>query len=357
MISCRNFAAMSPTADLSYVQLLSASPDWQSLAQADRYSSIFILTDNNTQEHCLPLLQDAFPAAIHLHIPAGEKEKNIETCSYLWQEMLMHNADRQALLINLGGGVIGDMGGFVAGTYKRGINFIQIPTTLLSMVDASVGGKLGIDHHGLKNVVGLFRQPQAVLIYPEFLKTLPERELFSGYAEVLKHGLIADAAYWNETAAGLPDADKWSDIIRRSVMIKQEVVEDDPLENGRRKILNFGHTVGHALETWSLLHDEDPLLHGEAIARGMVIEAALSRELTGLSTEEEHHITTAMMRFFPEKKSAANATELLHLMMNDKKNTKGEIRFSLLGSIGHCRWDIPVPADVLLSTLQRFGHA
>src|SRR5690606_32174448 len=206
---------------------------------------------------------------------AGEENKNIDFCIGIWKMLLDFGAERNSLLINLGGGVVTDMGGFAASTYKRGIDFVQIPTTLLSQVDASIGGKTGIDLDTVKNIIGTFTQPEAVYINVDFLNTLDKRQLVSGFAEMIKHDFIFDASYF-EDLKGFSFDRPDEDLIYRSVGIKNEVVKQDPKESGLRKILNFGHTIGHAVETYSIDNDDNPLLHGEAIAVGMICEAYLS---------------------------------------------------------------------------------
>src|SRR5690554_6762169 len=248
------------------------------------YSKIFILTDRNTGEQCLPILIAGMPVDFEydiIEVDPGEENKNIDFCIGIWKMLLDFGAERNSLLINLGGGVVTDMGGFAASTYKRGIDFIQIPTTLLSQVDASIGGKTGIDLDTVKNIIGTFTQPQAVFINVDFLKTLDKRQLVSGFAEMIKHAFIFDANYYQELKAF--DFDHPSEaMIYRSVQIKNEVVKEDPKESGLRKILNFGHTIGHAVETYSIDNDKDSLVHGEAIAIGMICEAYLSHKYNGL---------------------------------------------------------------------------
>src|SRR5215217_558057 len=254
---------------------------------SDKYSKIFVFADSTTAEVCLPLFRqmlDDYTGFDLIETDPGEENKNIDFCIGIWKTLLDFGADRKCLMINLGGGVITDMGGFVASTYKRGIDFINIPTTLLSQVDASVGGKTGIDIDNVKNMVGTFSLPQMVFIETAFLKTLPQRELLSGFAEMIKHGLIYDKPYYEKLKASnylTPAAED----IYRSVEIKNEVVTIDPHEKNLRKILNFGHTIGHAVEGYSLANDENPLTHGEAIAIGFVCEAALSIKNSTLTKE------------------------------------------------------------------------
>ena len=239
--------------------------------KANQISKIFVIVDENTKMHCLPLLSfEGMPDYQLISIQAGEHHKNITTCNEIWEKLISADADRQSIVLNLGGGVIGDMGGFCAATFKRGIRFLQIPTTLLSQVDASVGGKLGIDFKEVKNAVGLFQNPEAVIIQPNFLQTLSYRELRSGFAEVIKHALIEDENQWKklQNTVDLKAID-FQELIHHSVLIKKLIVEEDPFELGIRKKLNFGHTIGHAIESF-YLNSDDPLLHGEAIAWGMV---------------------------------------------------------------------------------------
>ena len=322
-------------------------PNW---LNQHKYSRILVLCDENTVQHCYPKLQPFLPEHIQLQIKSGEAEKNIDTCTYLWQQLTDHQAERKSLLINLGGGVISDLGGFVAGTYKRGFDFINIPTTLLSQVDASVGGKLGIDFNGVKNLIGLFQNPKAVFIFSDFLNTLPQNQLRSGFSEVLKHGLIYQADYWNTTKEiNYTSCADWLSVIATSVEIKHQVVKIDPFESGLRKILNFGHTIGHAVETWSLQNDASPLLHGEAIAIGMICEAYLSFKLNGLSQSALDEIATVFIRNFG-KYPLQNipVTALMEVMQLDKKNSNNTINFSLLRAIGACDFDIKAgDADIV----------
>ncbi|MDR6807823.1 3-dehydroquinate synthase [Dyadobacter sp. BE32] len=279
-------------------------------------------------------------------VPSGEAHKTLATCEKIWEAMTKDELDRHALVINVGGGVIGDMGGFCAAVYKRGIDFIQVPTTLLSQVDASVGGKLGIDFQGFKNHLGVFNIPKSVLIDPVFLKTLPEREIRSGFAEIIKHCLIADGAKWEEIRAKDFEAQQWPDLIAHSVKIKQQVVDQDPTEKGLRKILNFGHTLGHAVETCFLNKGpKERLFHGEAIAVGMIMEAYLSFERkmidqqTLTNIEEFLFATYGKVKIKPE-----DIEEIIALTRQDKKNKGKEIRFSLLKGAGQCAFDIVVTA-------------
>jgi 3-dehydroquinate synthase len=296
------------------------------------YSKVAILVDENTKRDCLNKLPN-FENSIIIEIPSGEENKNLSTCNFIWGELSKHNFDRDSLLINLGGGVIGDMGGFCSSTYKRGIDFIQIPTTLLAMVDASVGGKLGIDFDGLKNQVGLFSNPKTVIIYPEFLKTLDKNQLVFGFVEVVKHALIADKEFWNSILETPFEKLNWNYIIETSVQIKNNIVLNDPREKGERKKLNFGHTFGHAIESF-YLQKGTPLLHGQAIALGMLIESKMS----DLSELEKREITEFILSNFTLPYNPAK-NKLIEFMQNDKKNKVGKINFSLLKGIGNCSID------------------
>lgn len=306
------------------------------------YSKVLVLTDRHTSEHCLPVLQELWPALDNydiIEVDPGEENKTIDYCIGVWKMMLDFNADRRSLLINLGGGVVTDMGGFAASTYKRGIDFLHIPTTLLSQVDASVGGKTGIDLDNVKNIVGTFTQPQAVFISTRFLLTLGRRQIVSGFAEVIKHGIIADASFYHRIKGAVPEHITLSDI-RHSVSIKNNVVLIDPTEKSLRKTLNFGHTIGHALEGYSLTHDRDPLLHGEAIAVGMICEGYLAHKHNGLSESDLLDITHAFRSIFPDYQFGESIyPELLALMKNDKKNLDSRIGFALPPRIGACDVD------------------
>ena len=303
-------------------------------------SSVFVLVDENTERDCLPILKEYLGNTTLkcIKIPAGEIHKHIHTCQMIWDQLMTHQADRRALLINLGGGVIGDMGGFCASTYKRGIHFIQIPTTLLSQVDASIGGKLGIDFGGIKNSIGLFKNPKGVFIDPSFLKTLPDREIKSGFAEIIKHSLIADPAQWDKLSQYRKLSHlHWPDIIVSSLMIKRDVVKADPFEKGLRKALNFGHTIGHAIESY-FLETQTPLLHGEAIAIGMICESYLSNQQIGLPDHELAAIRSFILDLYGHQQIPNMAFEtLLKSMLNDKKNIGNQINFTLLPQIGQAK--------------------
>jgi 3-dehydroquinate synthase len=306
------------------------------------YSRFFILTDENTAIHCLPLVKGYFEGMDNfdiIEINAGEESKDIDFCIGIWKMLIDFGADRKSLLINLGGGVISDMGGFAASTFKRGIDFVHVPTTLLSQVDASVGGKTGIDIDSIKNIIGTFTQPKAVFISYDFLKSLPARQILSGTAEMLKHGLITDAPFWEalkNSDLSIPSIE----LIYWSVEIKNKIVIEDPTEQGIRKVLNFGHTIGHAVETNSLLNDKDPLTHGEAIAIGMICESYLSYKKTGLELNELNEIARVLGDLYPKYPlKETNYDTLCAIMLKDKKNQNGKINCTLLTSIGQCQLD------------------
>ncbi len=313
----------------------------------DAYSSVAVLLDQNTAAHCYPRLRPYLPAHTCIQIRSGEEQKHIQTCQEIWHALTyLARADRSSVLLNLGGGVIGDMGGFCAATYQRGIDFIQIPTTLLAQVDASVGAKLGVDFDGLKNQIGLFGEPRLVWIDPAFLQTLPEQELRSGFAEIIKHCLIADAQKW-QSIRGQTDIRQQDlpDLIQHSVAIKTQIVQEDPRERGRRKCLNFGHTLGHALETFSLSGQGLPrLLHGEAIAVGMVAEAWLSHQKCGLPRADYEAIRVYMQAVFGRVPILpAHLPEVIRYAQHDKKNKGQQVRAALLGgAIGQCTFDVPL---------------
>ena len=320
-----------------------------------KYSKIFILCDGNTFNHCLPELLyqcSALHEAELLEIESGEENKNLNICADLLRSLSESEADRRALLLNLGGGVIGDLGGFTASVYKRGIDFLNVPTTLLAMADASVGGKTGVDLDGIKNQIGVFRNPSAVFIYPSFLETLLERELLSGFAEIIKSALIADEEFFTSISKLKKISSKnLLKYIQRSVEIKNEIVKKDPFEKSIRKSLNFGHTIGHALESF-YLKTSTSLLHGEAVALGMLTEAYLSKKLNFISSLELIKIQKVIHRFYGlENIPVPDMDALLNLMRQDKKNQDGKIKFSLMQGIGKSKIDIDVPADLILESI------
>lgn len=321
-------------------------------------SRLFFLVDENTHELCLPVvlanLETDIPLEI-LEIEAGEEMKTLETAAQLWKILTEFKADRNALLINVGGGVITDLGGFVASAYKRGIKFVHIPTTLLGMCDASIGGKTGVDLNYVKNVVGSFALPEHNFLHAGFLKTLDVDNLRSGFAEMLKHGLIADAEHWN-SLAGITEhtVELIKPHLFDSMKIKQKIVEQDFFEKSLRKSLNFGHTIGHAVESL-ILGSGNTVTHGDAVAMGMICETWLSAKTGNLSTAESEKITETIMRFFPPLDIGVfSDSDFLDLMSNDKKNSNGIINFTLLSEIGITKTDCSVPNELIFEILKTY---
>lgn len=320
-----------------------------------KYSKLGLLMDSQTINHCYPIVSAALPEHSMHAFEAGEVHKNLDTCRDIWQWMTDANFDRKTLLLNLGGGVTGDMGGFCASTYKRGIRFVNVPTTLLSQVDASVGGKLGIDFNGFKNHIGVFNQPEGVLISDEFLQTLPEAELRSGYAEVLKHGLIRNENYFYSLKTENWQSQQWKDIIAVSVGIKREVVDKDPKEDGLRKILNFGHTIGHAIES-HYLDTPYHLLHGEAIAIGMITEAYLSHKFLRMPATDLDIIQQKLLAVFGKITIAdTDFHAIIRRCFQDKKNDGEVLNFSLLKRIGSCDFNIVVGKEAVIESLEYYN--
>lgn len=314
-----------------------------SLIDCTQYSRALIVSDKNIPLSIIKKLQTALPIkSFNLSLPARDLEKNIENVQKIWQALFKSGFDRKSLVINIGGGMIGDLGGFAASTYKRGVDFLQIPTTLLSQVDASVGGKVGINFLGVKNLIGSFQQPIAVIIDVDLLSTLPKKEFISGFAEIIKHGLIADKKYFQFVSQKKPQdfsEDELVEIIRKSIQIKIRIVKKDEKESGPRKLLNFGHTIGHAIESLSLETDH-PLLHGEAISIGMVKEGKLSN-LTGLLSNKDYLILekTIINCGLPVAISGIKADRIIEKIKSDKKNNHGKINWTLLKEIGKAVYD------------------
>lgn len=318
---------------------------------------IFVLVDHNSRKYCLPRLMSNIQLFQKVHIievPTGEEIKDINYCQKLWQEMADNNADRNSILVNLGGGVISDLGGFVAATFKRGIRHLNIPTTLLSMVDAAIGGKVGVDMKGLKNQIGLFSNPQVVFVIPEFLDTLPKRQMLAGFSEIIKHSIIYERNYWEELSSQQFDEIKdWKELIDWSVEVKNYFVTEDPLDTGFRKVLNFGHTIGHAIETFSYQNDKEILLHGEAIAIGMICELYISSKITRFpksEMDEVIHYITSQFKHYPLR--SGNFDLILDIMKHDKKNTGSTFNFTLLTTIGNSMINQEVDSKLILESLR-----
>lgn len=302
---------------------------------------IAILVDENTHDHCLEFLITGFDALAEAEVimlPAGEENKVLEVCFQVWETLTEAGFERHDLLINLGGGMVTDLGGFVASVYKRGLAFINIPTSLLGMVDAAVGGKTGIDFAGFKNQLGTFATPFATYIDTGFLHTLPATEWTNGFAELLKHALISDQALWEQLSKiqNIPQ-ELPSKTIQQGVQIKAQIVAQDPTEKGLRKILNFGHTIGHALESY-YLQSATPLAHGHAVAIGLLLESKLSVALATL-TKEEFLLIEARIKSTYALQIPDDIDGLWSLMQQDKKNDNGEVRVCLLTRIGSCIFD------------------
>ncbi|MBL7923828.1 MAG: 3-dehydroquinate synthase [Bacteroidia bacterium] len=322
---------------------------------------IVLLCDTNTASFCLPRLMKALPADVRISeivIPQGEKSKSIATCQQVWEQLTRLGIGRKDVLISLGGGVVTDLGGFAASTYLRGISFVHVPTTLMAMADAALGGKNGIDFGGAKNRVGLFAFAECTVCDPVFLETLPAQEWRSGSAEVFKHALIADADLWKIleeqgcTASSLPD------LLHRIQRVKIDVVHRDPYERGVRKILNFGHSIGHALESESLEKDRVPFTHGEAIGRGMMIETEIGLRLAKMSAEESAMVCRVLEQHFGKADLRHYSAEaLMKWIRLDKKNDGARVRMSLLTGIGRCDWDVEVKEQLILEVLMDFGAA
>lgn len=363
----------------------------ENIASLLQNRQVAVLVDENTKKNCYPILDAIFesaklPKPLLIEIPAGEIHKTLETCTHIWYELTQNHFDRKAILLNLGGGVIGDMGGFCAATYKRGIDFIQIPTTLLSQVDASVGGKLGIDFNGFKNHIGLFQIPSKVWIHTPFLKTLPQNEMRSGFAEVIKHTLIADKKAWqnlleininnfeNQSESATKN-EFWDKIVAHSVALKAHITESDPMEKGIRKILNFGHTIGHAIESYFIEENkkntaQPVFLHGEAIALGMIAESYFSAFLcqesnqkssqTFISESDFEEIKTYISTLFEDsiiefRKAIQQENVLQNIIKwakQDKKNAQNTILTCALEEIGKATFDIPISETQILECLK-----
>jgi 3-dehydroquinate synthase len=320
------------------------------------YSKIAVLVDNHTKKYCYPIVRKAIPSHILIEIKSGEEHKNLDTCQHIWNELTINAFDRKSLFINIGGGVIGDMGGFCAATYKRGIDFINIPTTLLAQVDASIGGKLGIDFQNFKNHIGVFQNPLRVFLDDGFFTTLDAAELKSGYAEVIKHCLIRDGKKFEEIIKTPYDKLDLFALTQHSVAIKDNVVLEDPTEKGLRKILNFGHTIGHAIESYYLEKPGKKLLHGEAIAVGMICESFLSTKKSTLRKQDLEQITEYILRLYrcqmiPE----GDVKEIIALTSQDKKNEGDKIKCSLLNRIGDCAFNIEIDHHDIAASIEYFN--
>jgi len=320
---------------------------------------LFLLTDTTTRKLCFPLLSemDCLKGVKHIEIGPTDVHKNIETLAHVWTELGNGGASRKSLLINLGGGMVTDLGGFAASTFKRGIKYINIPTTLLAMVDASVGGKTGINFNGLKNEVGVFNAPHAVILNTQFLKTLDSYNVCSGYAEMIKHGLISNIENWSELMNfSLDEIDypHLQEMVATSVAIKERIVEEDPHEHGIRKALNLGHTFGHAFESLALAM-EKPVLHGYAVAWGLVPELYLSCVKTGfpldIMRQTVEYIKNNYGSFAIDCKMY---DRIIEYMTHDKKNSDGIINFTLMGGLGDVKINQTATREEIVEALDFF---
>lgn len=338
-----------------YFGSLADSDFEEKLAQTYPGARFILLTDETVAGHWAEFMVTRFEIlhrAEIIELPAGEESKNLAICQSVWEALSEYEVGRSDVIINLGGGMITDLGGFVASTFKRGVPFINLPTSLLAQVDAAVGGKTGVDLGPLKNQVGLFAEPDFVFLDTGFLQTLPTAQLLSGFAEMLKHALIADEKHWHQLSGVNPtDLSEIAPHIPHSVSIKKSIVERDYHETGLRKILNFGHTIGHALEGYQLSLGK-PILHGYAVGLGMIAEAYLSWQHQLLSqTEFEAIRSTCWQHFGNSLQEKPDPEALLKLMQNDKKNTGNQIRFSLLQGIGRCVFDQQVETTLIRNSL------
>ncbi len=329
------------------------------LVEDNNYSSVFILLDENTLEHCYPKFISNFATEKRIEvieIESGEINKNIDTCIGVWNAITELGGDRKSLLITLGGGVITDLGGFVASCFKRGIDFVNIPTTLLSMVDASVGGKTGVDFGVLKNQIGLFGNPKMVIVDSDYLTTVTEREIKSGTAEIIKYGLTYDTDLFNEIKNNKKLEIRL--LIQRSIEIKNEVVLQDPREQNLRKILNFGHTLGHAIESFYLESEEKQnLTHGEAIAIGMVCESFMSYKLLGFPAEKVNEIKEVILSIYKRTHLLKeDFSDIMELLKHDKKNINGQVNFVLLNDYEDYKIDCKVPEKLILESMEFYNE-
>ncbi|MBI2314918.1 3-dehydroquinate synthase [Candidatus Daviesbacteria bacterium] len=324
------------------------------LISLDKYSNIFLILDHGVEKNWSKKIHSAFPNCNNIILKSGEKAKTIDTVQKVWQKLLLGKHDRKTLVVNIGGGVIGDMGGFAASTFMRGLDFIQIPTTITAQVDSSVGGKTGINFAGIKNLIGTFNQPVAVLCDIDFLSSLPSREFISGFAEIIKHGLIADKKYFNFVTSKKPrdfSNKELTDIIETSISIKANIVNNDEKEKALRKLLHFGHTLGHAIESLSQ-ETKNPLLHGEAIAIGMMMEGQLSKLLGLLSDKDYQVLKNAFSNAgLPTTSPALSTKKILKKIQSDKKNEKGIINWTLLQTIGKAIINQPVDEKIARQVL------
>lgn len=320
----------------------------------------YILTDENTKKHCLDKFVKNTPHIenyTNICVSSGEAHKILKTCEMIWKTLIDDYAGRNSLLINLGGGVISDMGGFAASVYKRGIPHCNVPTSLLGMIDAAIGGKTALDFMGLKNILGTFTPAENTYIDTSFLQTLPEEQLRSGFAELLKIALIADKKLWEQLLpVGYKDILAKPEIISSAIILKDKIVQNDPKEQGFRKVLNFGHTIGHAVEAYSVQHGKNPLLHGDAVSIGMICETWISNKVGGLPDDEMNAIIDKIIATVGKFKLNLEPNELLRMIRNDKKNAGSKINFTLLNSIGKASIDNHFSEKLIFEALKYYFY-
>ncbi len=328
-----------------------ASQELRNFLDRKTYTKIAVLSDENTGKHCYPIIQMNLPDHIRIQVQSGEMHKNLDTCAEIWNQLSEERFDRHAVMIIVGGGVLCDMGGFCAAAYKRGIDLILLPTTLLAQADASIGGKTGIDFTNLKNHIGIFRQPALTLIDPGFLKTLPASELRSGFAEIIKHALIFDKYLWEEISNKSLQGQPWKRLIQHSIAYKSSVITLDPGEDGLRKILNAGHTIGHALET-HMLTNGFRIRHGNAVALGLIAEGYIAHKRKRLTESELGSISSYILSVFGKVKLHDRHIEkVAQLTLQDKKNRSNRILCVLLKGIGKAEWDCEINVEEIKDAL------
>ena len=334
----------------------------QDFLQSVKYDKLFVLTDSNTLELCLPMLKEVpqLQGAPVITVEAGDTNKNIEQVTAIWMRLCNEGASRNSLLLNVGGGMITDMGGFVAATFKRGIHSVNVPTTLMASVDAAVGGKTGINFNGLKNEIGSFYPPLCVLIDSSFLKTLDRDNLLSGYAEMVKHALISNMETYHAILSfdlDRVDYTLLNQMVAQSVAVKERIVEEDPKEMGIRKALNLGHTVGHAYESLSFRKGR-PVLHGHAVAAGLVSELYLSYKKCGFPMENLSQVVYYLKKYYPPFFFNCDDYEALYeLMTHDKKNEGGIINFTLLSQVGEVQINQSVTKEKVLESFDFYRES
>jgi len=337
--------------------LLSKNPvqDLRAFLNKKEYSALAVLVDENIYRFCYPLIEAALPPHTMITVKSGEEQKTLDTCTIIWQGMTDQALDRHAALVVIGGGVLGDMGGFCAATYKRGIDFILIPTTLLAQADASIGGKLAVDFNSFKNHIGVFKLPALTLLFSGFFKTLPVAELRSGFAEVIKHALISDKNMWNEIMTKSLEEQDWDRLVLHSVTYKSCVVTEDPTEKGLRKILNAGHTIGHAVESY-LLASGNRILHGEAIAIGIISEGYIAMKRGMLEHESFQQIVAFVLKIFGKVKlNKSSFDQIASLALQDKKNKGNKILCVLQNGIGNAKLDCEISLDEIKDALNCYA--